>query len=227
MRLALLPGLDGTGLLFDPLLAALPCEPAPLVVRYPRECAASLDAHVDAAAAALSGNENWIIVAESFSGPIAARLARHPGLRIVGIVFCASFVTSPRPVLLALAGITPIAAVLRLRPPDRLVRSFCLGPKAPQNLIESFWRAIAESGADALADRLRLLARLPRLEQPIVQPSLYICPTADRLVPRSAMIRLTQQCRLVELAMVEGPHFILQSAPEPCADAIRSFANAI
>ena len=227
MRLALLPGLDGTGLLFEPLLAALPGHLAPLVVQYPPESAGSLAAHVDAAAAALSGNDTWIIVAESFSGPVAARLAQLPDLRVAGIVFCASFITSPRPILLALAGIVPIATLLRIRPPDRVVRSLCLGPKTDQDLVELFRRAIAKSGADPLAARLRVLARLPPLERSIVQPCLYIRPTADRLVPRSAMLRLTQQCQQIEIAAIEGPHFILQAAPLPCADAIRSFVSAI
>ena len=74
MRLAMLPGLDGTGLLFDPLLAELPVALDPVVVRYPGDPEASLADLVDTAAESLSGGERWILVAESFSGPIAARL---------------------------------------------------------------------------------------------------------------------------------------------------------
>lgn len=226
MRLALLPGLDGTGLLFEPLLAALPTRPAPLVVSYPSEDARSLATHVDAAVAALSGDESWVIVAESFSGPVAARLAQLPDLRIAGIVFCASFITSPRPLLLALAGIMPIATLLGIRPPDLAIQSLCLGAQAGGDLMALFRRAIAKAGTATLSARLRLLARLPPLGPQIAQPCLYIRPTADRLVPRSAMLKLKRQCRQIEVATIGGPHFILQAAPVPCADAIRSFVDA-
>ena len=35
LQLVLLPGMDGTGDLFDPLLSALPAAPPPVVLRYP------------------------------------------------------------------------------------------------------------------------------------------------------------------------------------------------
>jgi surfactin synthase thioesterase subunit len=43
-RLVLLPGMDGTDLLFEPLLDALPAEWEPTVVRYPPDEALEYEA---------------------------------------------------------------------------------------------------------------------------------------------------------------------------------------
>jgi len=42
-RLVLLPGMDGTGILFEPLLNVLPREWEPIVVRYPPDEARGYD----------------------------------------------------------------------------------------------------------------------------------------------------------------------------------------
>ena len=71
----LLPGMDGTGELFAPFIAALGCEFATLVVTYPTH--ASLDyAELETIArAAIPQDGAYVIVGESFSGPIAIALA--------------------------------------------------------------------------------------------------------------------------------------------------------
>ena len=46
-RLVLLPGMDGTGVLFEPLLEVLPCEFEPIVVRYPPDKALGYEALLD------------------------------------------------------------------------------------------------------------------------------------------------------------------------------------
>ena len=119
MRLALLPGLDGTGLLFGPLVASLSRERPPLIVQYPRSCVESLSDYVDLAADALSTGDRWLVLAESFSGPVAARLlADRPDLKISGVIFAASFLSPPRRLLLTLLKLLPLRSILGMQPPD-------------------------------------------------------------------------------------------------------------
>ena len=227
MRLALLPGLDGTGLLFDPLLAELPAELDPLVVRYPQDHEAAFTDYVAAAAQTLSGGETWVLVAESFSGPIVGKLiAERPDLQIAGVVFCAGFLTSPRPWLLNLARFAPLAALFRVPQPDWLLRLLCLGHEAEENAVLLTREAIRQAGPEVLAARLRLLASLPAFSNSIALPCQYIRPTADRLVPDSAMKGLVSHCQRIEIVHVRGGHFILQTRPAPCARHIVDFMTA-
>lgn len=228
MRLALLPGLDGTGLLFDPLIAELPADLNPLVVRYPASSTASLTCHVDAAAEAMSGGERWLVLAESFSGPVAARLILdRPGLEIGGLIFCASFLTPPRRRLLALIRHAPLQALFGKSHPDWLVRALCLGSDADQQIIDRFHHALSQTGPKLLAARMRMLSALPAFGEKLAIPSLYLRPRRDRLVTRASMRDVARRCRQLETAEIDGPHFILQTRPVPCAKAIVEFAATI
>lgn len=67
--LVLLPGMDGTGLLFEPIVAALAPEVQSIVVTYPDETAQLCAARTDRTSG--STNRPTIRLGESFSGPIA------------------------------------------------------------------------------------------------------------------------------------------------------------
>jgi pimeloyl-ACP methyl ester carboxylesterase len=96
-HLVLLPGLDGTGELFAPLLQALGEDITTSVVRYGAEL--TFDEYVESAGKALP--EQCVLIAESFSGPVAiAVAARHPG-KIRCLVLCATFAVSPFRTLLS------------------------------------------------------------------------------------------------------------------------------
>jgi pimeloyl-ACP methyl ester carboxylesterase len=97
--LVLLPGLDGTGVLFEPLLDALPEHVAPRVVAYPVDRLLDYQELAPLIAARLPKGEPFVLLGESFSGPLALMAAerRPPGL--LGVILCATFVTSPAPYL--------------------------------------------------------------------------------------------------------------------------------
>ena len=71
LKLVLLPGMDGTGELFAGFAMALPEWIHPQVVRYPREHLSLTDLLLTVRSALLK-SEPFVILAESFSTPIAA-----------------------------------------------------------------------------------------------------------------------------------------------------------
>ena len=73
--IVLLPGLDGTGTLFRPLLAHLPSPLRPIVVAYPGNEKLGYDALRQRVMAALPTEEPFVILGESFSGPLALMAA--------------------------------------------------------------------------------------------------------------------------------------------------------
>ena len=97
MRVVLLPGMDGSGQLHDGFVTAMAPRFRVEVVAYPADPVQD-DRQLQAFVAdRLPGDAPFLLVGESFSRPIAIRIAasRPPGLR--GLVLCASFAASPRP----------------------------------------------------------------------------------------------------------------------------------
>ena len=97
MRLVLLPGLNGSSALFTPLLAELgdiDCQ----VLDLPEHGPQDYDALAQKLAERLHSTP-FVLLGESFSGPIAYRLAmrKPPGLQ--GVILAASFLTVPNAVL--------------------------------------------------------------------------------------------------------------------------------
>src|SRR5262249_10615411 len=132
LRWLLLPGLDGSGRLFRWFLAHVQ-DRDPVVVRYPPEPGWQLDTYAACAAEAMSVAPRWLVVAESFSGPVAVRLLRDP--RIAGIVLVASFVRCPNPLLRALP-LAALAAAKRAVAHRLFLRGLCLGREAPDEQVD-------------------------------------------------------------------------------------------
>src|ERR1700749_187537 len=97
ISLILLPGLAGTGLLFQPLLAALPPNINPIVVRYPGDRDLTYEQLLPLALNAIPKTGPFLLLGESFSGPLATMIAAQPPTNLVGLILCATFVTRPWP----------------------------------------------------------------------------------------------------------------------------------
>lgn len=95
VKIILLPGLDGTGELFGPFLAKIPEHWSALVVSYPRDQLMNYPECVAFARDRLPVDEDFVLLGESFSGPVSIALAaqHHPNLR--GLVLCNSFARHP------------------------------------------------------------------------------------------------------------------------------------
>src|SRR5690348_11173051 len=99
MRWVFLPGLDGTGLLLEKVVARAGVSAPCTLVRYPTELKGSYQDYVGIVGAALGCEQPVVLIAESFSGPVAVRLAQaHPNIKAV--VLSGSFVSHPRSKLL-------------------------------------------------------------------------------------------------------------------------------
>jgi len=75
LTLLLLPGMDGTGELFADFITLLPSWIEPCVVSYPRDRRLSYDQLLPILKSALPSDEPFVILAESFSTPLAVMFA--------------------------------------------------------------------------------------------------------------------------------------------------------
>ena len=113
--LLLLPGMDGTARLFQRFDAALHAQAAieTQAIAYP---AAPLDyAALEAfVRERLPRNRPFVVLAESFSGPLGAALRADPPPGMCALILCCSFVRNPRPLLAPLRhllGMVPFGAL--------------------------------------------------------------------------------------------------------------------
>jgi pimeloyl-ACP methyl ester carboxylesterase len=109
--LVLLPGLDGTGLLFKPFIDALNGRAQTQVVSYPVDQTLGYTELEDLVRAALPKTGSFVVLGESFSGPIAIRIAADPPEGMVGVILCVTFARNPQPLL---AWMRPWTAGLRV-----------------------------------------------------------------------------------------------------------------
>jgi pimeloyl-[acyl-carrier protein] methyl ester esterase len=223
--LVLMPGMDGTGELFAPLLRALDPAIETVVVRYP-DTAGSYATHEEVVRALLPAGRPYVLLGESFSGPVAISLASAGASGCVGVILCVSFVTSPNPLL------KPLRPLLSWWPPQRVpsfvAEPMLMGRFATAALRESHRRVLATVSPAALVARLQAIATVDvrAALQALEVPVLYLRATEDRLVPPSAgeqVLRLARHGRLVDM---KGPHFLVQTAPERAAAEIRGFVQA-
>src|SRR4051812_32511050 len=99
MRFVFLPGLDGTGLLFEPLLKIWNDAKPPIVISYPTNHFLDYSELEIYVRPQFPRREPYILVAESFGGPLAIRIAAHQPAFLKGLVLSATFVRQPRGLL--------------------------------------------------------------------------------------------------------------------------------
>jgi pimeloyl-ACP methyl ester carboxylesterase len=220
IRLLLLPGLDGTGALFSRFLDAAPSDVRTEVVPLPADLVGYPEL-VQYFTSRLEVGPDTILLAESFSGPLAISLAaRH---KLAGLILCNSFAVSPRsPLLGALAA----PFLFRLPAPPFLLRHFLVGPEASTDTVRWVRGVLASVSRHTLTGRLsavlaaNAMADLGRCRAPI----LYLRGLDDRLVPETSIAALAAAASIpVEVARIPGPHLLLQVAPDRSWEAIRPF----
>ncbi len=225
MNLLLLPGMDGTGVLFAPLLEALPAGLRPTVVAYPpRELLgyAELLPLVRAACPA----EDFVVVAESFSGPLALMLAASKPEPLRGVVLVASFVRSPLPA--PLRWLATLARPICFRwAPVWPARWALLGRHGTPRLNRLFAEALAIPSPDAMAARARAIANVDVAEdlRQAEVPLLYLAGREDRVVGPRSLAAIRHVRPDIEVAELPGPHLLLQACPAEAARVIGEFVK--
>ncbi|MDM5181960.1 alpha/beta hydrolase [Massilia sp. DJPM01] len=227
VTLVLLPGMDGSGDLFAGFIAALGDRQETMVVSYPPALALGYAGLTEHARAQLPLDRPFVLVGESFSGPVAIALAasRPPGL--IGLVLCCTFARTPRPLL---APLRPLVSVLPMPSSlTPLIAPFLLGFDAPLALRRALRAALDQVPPARLRGRLREVMAVDYTARArnIAVPVLYLQATRDWIVPASAARLLASLCPDWRLVALEGPHLLLQSVPEQAATTIKHFVAAL
>ncbi len=227
MKLVLLPGLDGTGRLFEPFVQALPSHLSPVIISYPNDKPLSYAELVRFVKLQVPSVEDYVLLAESFSGPVAIEISATHLTNLKALVLSATFVSNPA---LAPQIMSPLLRGLffALEPPQFVVSRYLLGKKPPLDLVETFRRARRSVRPDVLAFRMRSVINVDvrRALAACHLPILYLCARQDRLVKTRSLAQMKKIRPEMTIVEIEGPHLLLQREPAKCVEAIAHYLSS-
>lgn len=227
-RCLLLPGMDGTGELLRDFAASMAPEFDADIVRYPVDVPLGYDALTAYVRERLPRDEPYLLVGESFSGPIAIRIAasRPEGLR--GLVLCATFARAPRPHWwpLPAAWLGRIGGVLPAnRIPTRLAAMAMLGAWSDAAWLARTREVLASLDPEVIRTRMRAGSSADETAAlgQVTCPVLYLRGRHDLLVPRRSWEHVRATLPNATCVELDGPHFLLQAKADEAASAIKRF----
>ena len=226
--LVLLPGLDGTGEMFRPLLAELPGWIRPIVASYPRDRALAYAELLPLVAGSLPTGTPHVILGESFSGPLAVMLARGRPVGLKGIILCASFVRKPIRAVPSWLSVAAVGPIFRLWPAVLTIRSYPMRKAYPE-LLPLALAAIRSVRPEVVAARVRALLKVDVQDdlRALDVPLLYLEALRDQIVRGHNVAGIREIRPDARVARIDTRHFLLQLEPKRAAAEIVSFLETL
>ncbi len=217
-KIILLPGMDGTGLLFKPLLQLSSNNLTLEIIPLSDTGYQSIDDEVERIARIIK-SEPIIIFAESYSGRIAYELAKKPTTDIKHIIFAASFLSTPS-YLSRFSQLLPLSILKQRLMPNIFINWLFFQNKESLQLIDLFYQSINTVDDNILKTRLRNIANMKSPEEKIDLEITYIAADNDLLVSYLAINDFKKVFKVVKEKMLPGGHFIAQTNPQECLKII-------
>lgn len=202
--------MDGTGLMFKPLLEKLPKNINHKIIPIPETCFSS---HRELAEKIVDDLPEGpcVILAESFSGRTAYELCLLVPERIVHIVFAASFIAQPSK-LTSFSRYLPLTPLKNGLIPDWFLSKYLFGVEEPS--IKLLLESLNQVDSRLLRNRLEILANMGAPEEQIDIPCTIINATKDYLVSSKAKHSIPAVFSKYNSHELETGHFVIQAAPK-------------
>lgn len=215
--------MDGTGCLFEAFLHCLPAGMQTKIITYPTHIHLSYEQLEELVASQLPATGDYTIIAESFSGPIALRLAGRAPTNLQAIVLVASFAYRPLAWKGSILARLPWSIIFRLPPPNFILRTFLLGTSPSADEVTRVRSALRKVRAQVLAARLQelLTSEYGNRQLPPNVRTVAIFAEDDRLLGRRARQSIAEVCPHAEIQFVSAPHLALQAAPAAIWSALQ------
>ena len=219
--LVLLPGLDGTGFLFDPLLLELSSDIQPHIICYPNHQFMTNSEQVHYIQTQLP-NQPYFLLAESYSGNTAIRLAAEQPSHLQGLILSTTFANNPRP---SLTLTHPLMRWLPLKIMPSAWLSRLLFYRSSQPLTELLTKALDHIPTHIMQKRLQSVIRDDSTSflHRISVPTLILQGRHDYLVPKKSGSALARMIKNSTYETLDGGHGLLQDNPQAAAKIIIEF----
>jgi len=225
VKLVLLPGMDGTGELFETFLNHYKGDVQ--VIPLPSQGKQNYARLADEIAKVLP-KEEFILLAESFSGGLVEPLINKAGDRIKAVIMVVSFLSPPNKLILTLSKLLPVKLFAAIPMATMAHRLLFLGDDASPQLIDQFTKVIKKLPKKLLEQRIEAISSLKLPTQKMDTPLVYIQAGQDKLI-RAEKFQEIEQCFVdASLYQIDGPHFLMQTKSEAVArvveEAVQKFA---
>lgn len=226
ITLVLLPGLNGTAGLFDPLLSVATDEYELLVISYPTHEANSYEELTEYVLGKISLIDGrFVLVGESFSGPIALFVSARNMEGLIGTILVATFESAPYFTFtkylpwLFVFSVTPIFYWLRIK----------LSDKNTSSILKAASIELQKTKPQVLAARIRSALSVDAREalEKSTVPMMYLQAKYDVVVPRWNLKRMLALKPDISVTTFDVQHFLLQSAPQEAWRAIDAFVKEV
>ncbi len=220
LPIVLLPGLHGTAALLAPLAGHLSAMRPVSPVTFPADEPSGYDALIDFVVQRLPPGR-FVILGESFSGPLAIRIAAREKDRVAGLILASSFARHPFPRTLAfLARIDG-----RRFMPRTIVEAILLDRRATPELRQAIWAEAAKMPQAVLRARIRAVLTVDARRH-LAETQ---CPVLDLRGRRDriARARHAKEIRVLRpdarVEFFDAPHMLLETHPRESAAAVERF----
>lgn len=225
LHVLMLPGLDGTGRMSTSFLSALQAHG--LTTQ-----AIALPAQGGQGYATLAEwlwpqlpHQPFVLLAESFSGPLAIQLAARQPAALRGLVLAATF--ARRPVPMPAAGAALLSPAWPM-PPVALLSRLLLGRWRNRQHLSMLHDVLAQLPAATLQQRAAATLRVDvRGLLPQITVPLCLQARQDRLLWPPSVAELQVLLPDARHIALEGPHLLLQACAGPAAAVVAGWGRAL
>ena len=218
--------MDGKADLLMPLMDALSEAPRKSVPHYLTDTVVNYD-QLLSMLKFIVPEAPYLLIAESYSTPLAIRFAASHPPHLQGLVLCAGFASSPLRGWRRKAALIASRFLFRLPPSRSALGSFLIGKGADLALLNQLQTSIAAVKPKVLAARLREVLNcdvrgdLAKIEV----PTLYIQAQDDRLIGPGSLSEILALKPGIVVDQISGPHLLFQREPIKAAAAIERFVQ--
>ena len=175
----------------------------------------------------MPSDEDYVLLGESFSGPVAIEIAAMQAKNLKALILSSTFVSNPLLVPQIMSFLLRGWSASVFGPPQFVVNRYLLGEKPPTDLVETFWHAKRSVRPDVLAFRMRSVMNVDVREAFAAcrLPTLYLLAKQDRLVKIRSLAQMRKIKPEMTIVEIEGPHLLMQCEPAKCVEAIAHYLS--
>ena len=161
--------------------------------------------------------DDYILLAESFSGGIVPELLKQDLPHLKGVIFVASFLSTPHKYLLCIAKRLPIKSLLSLPLSNFFHKLLFLGQGTSKTLLNQFVQVVKAIPEQILKNRLQVMCKQQKPTETFDISAVYIQARSDRLISSAKSQEFRGIFNNINYIVVDGPHFLLQARPKALA----------
>lgn len=226
ITIVLLPGLNGTAGLFDPLLSVATDEYELMVISYPTHQVKSYEELTGYVLEKIDSiNGRFVVIGESFSGPIATSISAKGIDGLIGTILVATFSSAP---YFTFAKYLPWGLIFKLAKFLYWLR-IKLSDAKKSGILKTASIELQKVDPAVLAARTRaaLAVDVSKELQKSTVPMVYFRAKYDVIVPTWNLKKILTLKPDIKIITFNTQHFILQSAPQEAWNAIHKFIKEI